>query len=1581
MLCSSCCFFVFNQWRRQDAERAKMSFQLNQELCHTFYDGMEGGIVIIEADEAERILFVNRAVPKLYGYESEEAFYQGTGGLFAGMVRPKDAAPLSTHVHQGGGYSTWYYRIPVKGGTDCSAVMLIHEDMRDGVKIYLCQIFTEQAHDRSIAGDDLTGLPGVRDFTRAMVLSLQAKRNAHTLGQYCCVYFNITNFRTYNQVFGVLEGDSVIREIAQILRKTFPDGFLGHLSADNFAAIIRQTKAKESIPNALNEINQRIRYRSVEAKAGIFLLEEDSEDEILRTALDRARLACDSISLDATKSVAVYSSKMQEETEKRAYILNRFESALTDGSIHVYYQPVVRTLSGRLCGFEALARWEDPDKGMISPGEFVPLLEGVHLIGKLDAYIIENVCRLLHERLQNGHRILPVSVNLSKLDFELIHPLELICRLMDQYNLPRESIHVEITESVMTWDHQKLAAIIKGFHDAGFEVWLDDFGSEYSSLNALHYFQFDVLKIDMEFFRNFDERGRKIIRSVVMMAKSLGIQTLAEGVEDAQQLEFLKSIDCGRIQGWYYGKAEPFAVTMEQMTRKGITMESALDRKIYSRVDLVNTVTEKPVAIFTFDGTAPRLLTANEAYMSVLRTTGTLDQKSANTNLDSGAWGPQKKICSFLNKVFDGTAHSITYADNGQYIMASAEKIAGTRKKWYGRASLVNISEDDRSVRTHVMDDLSRNVIDIFDGVYYLDYRNDALQVITSIHENLSEDRKIGGIENAIRTYTKSLIHVDDKARFLAFMNKERLCKAAKDSGRSEATGLFRVRRPDGRYHWSVFHAIVFFKHESRDVMLLEREDIWERQENREEMLDPFVASFPEKRRMAPVLQEDGISSEIFEAMRHAAALKFFWVDRSGKVCGVSDAFASYSGMAEEKVEGKTGKTVPFFVDVPRLVDYEKEVIRSGREITTACSVIRNGLVQEIRLTGIPYYEGNECAGIVCVVTDSEEILAGRKENITDPVTGFLNFRGILLSGAQFDEANRLNAEEYCVLECAPEHIEQLSQQYGGRFTEKLAEIIAESLRQSDLTGIAVGRTQGCTFVLFTRISNLERMMNAAGNCEKAVESLTDVDGIPCRIELESGIAYGTEGADFFEILQISAGRMRRALLQGTGPVFSGEQVLVDMGVLDSTPEQVVIIDPASYHVLFMNRAMRQCFGFSSGEDLSAKTCHEILNGTAAPCKDCRNSTLTKDHVTCWSRRWMGEKLILNRDFLIPYHGGIAVMSVGIPISDYISLAAKDSDLLLQENDVNETIETGIFQSDAGEAIQATLRGIGHNLMSERVLILERTEKGALSCTGEWHEEGLVPVQGEMQGILAEKIEPLTRQFDNHRVVLIPDYEAFCKENPRMQVPMSGIRNIISGQLLIGGKPQGFTFVVNSSEETFRRASLLLLTLTDFLAVLLRTESVQKKLEERSLTDEMTGVGNRESFDRYMKTRVPGQSVVLISCDIMGLDTINSLSGYEAGDGMIQKTAAVLLRFADRSRIFRIDGDEFFVAEEDMDDAGAKILIRRIREETLAQGIRLSFGCAVHSCKDPDFNGFLRELENSRLRDRAHQKTEHVDEI
>ena len=717
-----------------------MSLRLDQDRYHEFYDEMDGGICIIQADESEQILFVNRTVPELYGCRDEAEFYERTGGTFAGMTKESDREPLSLHVVRGARYSTWYYQIPEAGGAIRPAQMLITCAVRENTPVYLCQIFTEAMHKASLMSDGLTGLPGVKEFTASSLDLLRTKRGEKTLGDWCCLYFNITNFRSFNRAYGVETGDRFIKRIAETLQACFPDGFIGHLSADNFAAIVRRTEANAGIRRVTEEIQGGIRSKSIQLKTGIYLPEEGADDDTLKAALDRARLACDSISQDATQDAAVYSSRMQEESEKRTYLLNHFESALAQGDIHVYYQPVVRTLTGKLCGFEALARWEDPEKGMISPAEFVPLLEEVRLIGKLDAYIIENVCRLLHERLQNGHQILPVSVNLSKLDFELIHPLELLVSLMDRYDLPRESIHVEITETVMAWDREKLVGIIRDFHAAGFEVWLDDFGSEYSSLNALHYFQFDVLKIDMEFFRNFDERGRKIIRSVVMMAKSLGILTLAEGVENAQQLEFLKSVDCGRIQGWYYGKPEPFSVVMERMTRRGITSETTMERRIFSRVGLVNTVTEKSVAIFRFDGKIPTLLTANEVYLNVLRATGTLDQKMANGNLASGAWGPQKKICSFLQKVFDGRAKSMTYVDNGHYIMVSAEKIAGTREQWYGKASLVDIGEEGNVSKARLLDNLYRNVLDIFDGVYYMDYTHNCIHTYSSIHGEIPTD-------------------------------------------------------------------------------------------------------------------------------------------------------------------------------------------------------------------------------------------------------------------------------------------------------------------------------------------------------------------------------------------------------------------------------------------------------------------------------------------------------------------------------------------------------------------------------------------------------------------------------------------------------------------------------------------------------------------------------------------------------------------------------------------------------------------------------------------------------------------------
>ena len=1560
-----------------------MSFTLDQAQYHEFYDEMDGGICIIQADEKEQILFVNRAVPELYGCKNEAEFYERTGGTFAGMTRESDREPLSLHVVRGAKYSTWYYQIPEAGGSILPAQMLITCAVRQNTPIYVCQIFTEAMHKASLLSDGLTGLPGVKEFTASSLDLLKTKRGEKVLGDWCCLYFNITNFRFFNRSYGVEAGDRLIKEIAETLRASFPDGFVGHLSADNFAAIVRRRGVETGIQKVTEEIQSGIRSKSIQLKTGIYLPEAGADDDTLKAALDRARLACDSISQDATQYAAVYSSRMQEESEKRTYLLNHFESALAEGDIHVYYQPVVRTLTGKLCGFEALARWEDPVKGMISPAEFVPLLEEVHLIGKLDAYIIENVCRLLHERLQNGHMILPVSVNLSKLDFDLIHPLELLENLMNRYDLPRESIHVEVTETVMAWDREKLAGIIRDFHDAGFEVWLDDFGSEYSSLNVLHYFQFDVLKIDMEFFRNFDERGRKIIKSVVMMAKSLGILTLAEGVENEQQLEFLKSIDCGRIQGWYYGKPEPFSVVMEQMTRKGITSESDMERRIFSRVGLVNTVTEKPVAIFSFDGKAPTLLTANEVYMNVLRATGTLDQKMANDNLASGAWGPQKKICSFLEKVFDGKAGPLTYVDNGHYIMVTAEKIAGTRELWYGKASLVDIGGESRISQARLLDNLYRNVLDIFDGIYYLDYEHDKVHVYSSIHGEIGTEDDGTGVEEQIRTYTKELVHIDDRERFLEFMNKDRLCDEAQASGRSEATGLFRIHREDGRYHWSVFHAIVFFKHRNRDVLLLEREDIWERKDTRRELLETFASTFPdETSALRAAALKEGEWDGLFTALSHSAAMKFFWVDRTGAMQGMSDAFRAYSGLSLDVVRGKTGKSIPFFLDIRQLAQHEREVLRTGKELAVPCTVIREGTIRQVRLVGIPYYRGNETAGILCLLTDTQDIEVAMDQTVLDPVTKFLNFRGIYAAGAKFDDALRVSRTDYCVLNLAPRGLGQISSRYGIGFLEHLEEILADAISHADLSGVVVGRVQICSFVLLAGISNLSHLKAAEHALEETAEELTDVDGIPCRITLESGLAYGVEGQDFLSVFTLAGKRSLETNLRGEKLVYPGEQVLIDMGALEDTPEYVCIIDPESYRVLFMNPSMRQSLGISPEENVSEKHCYELMAGRDTPCETCRNNSLSRNRVVCWNRRWKGGWMLLNRDLLIPWHGSTAVLSVGILMSDYIRLSTGGNVLLLQENGANEAIESGLSQEEPGAAIQSTLRGIARSLRAERVLILERNAAGSsFSCTHEWHREGYVPAREEMQSIVAERIAPLVQQFTDKRVVLLSDYAAFCRSNPTMRIPIPNIRNVVSGQLVIGGKPMGLTLVVNSSEETFRNASLLLLTLTDFLAVLIRLEGVQGQLREESFRDGMTGVGSRRGLARLAGQYDSKRSCAIMVCDVRDLDHVNAVAGIEAGNQLLKKTAETLARFADLGRIFRIDGDEFLIFEYDMDAAGAKFLERRIMEEAKAQDIPLSIGSAIHERGSLDLGEIMNRAEHARLAYRTYSEVENPENL
>nr|MCR5655173.1 EAL domain-containing protein [Lachnospiraceae bacterium] len=286
-----------------------------------------------------------------------------------------------------------------------------------------------------------------------------------------------------------------------------------------------------------------------------------NREETPQICCDRARYASGLIKNQYGKTYREYDAKVDEDFHLRQYVVNNIDQAVEKGYIQVYYQPVVWSKDGKLCGCEALARWVDPVHGFLSPGKFIPVLEDCKLIHKLDRCIFETVCRDMHVSMEEGKPVVPVSLNFSRLDFELMDAVQLMCDLVERYNIPKEMIHVEVTESALTDDQESLQKDLNRFRELGFALWLDDFGSGYSSLNVLKDYKFDVLKVDMVFLFNFHENSaaKEILGSIIDMAGRLGMRTLTEGVETQEAADYLNKIGCGRLQGYLYGKPMPYA--------------------------------------------------------------------------------------------------------------------------------------------------------------------------------------------------------------------------------------------------------------------------------------------------------------------------------------------------------------------------------------------------------------------------------------------------------------------------------------------------------------------------------------------------------------------------------------------------------------------------------------------------------------------------------------------------------------------------------------------------------------------------------------------------------------------------------------------------------------------------------------------------------------------------------------------------------------------------------------------------------------------------------------------------------------
>lgn len=410
----------------------------------------------------------------------------------------------------------------------------------------------EQEQYRS-THDDLTGL-----YNRSYFFSEMERILVENVDEaFILVTSNIRDFKIVNELFGAKFGDSLLIKLAEQFRKAkYENCIIGRISADKFAMLIpkKNFNLEYAIKNteSVNELAKDVNFKFL-MELGMYEISNHFEN--VHAMYDKANLAIKN-KVDEKQIVSVYDTDLMRKIIAEKSIINEFKFALEQNQFKMYLQPQINCENGKCYGAEALVRWLDLDGNCKQPGEFIPVLEKAGLIYKLDYYIWEKAAQKIKDWNHAGYKDYYISVNISVKDFYYADLYSIFTGFVEKYNISPKSLHLEITESVIIGDKLFHRSILSKLRNFGFIVEMDDFGSGYSSLNALKEMSMDVLKIDMGFISktNNEERGKVIVSSIIKMAKALGMSVITEGVENQEQADFLKKEGSDVFQGYLFSK-------------------------------------------------------------------------------------------------------------------------------------------------------------------------------------------------------------------------------------------------------------------------------------------------------------------------------------------------------------------------------------------------------------------------------------------------------------------------------------------------------------------------------------------------------------------------------------------------------------------------------------------------------------------------------------------------------------------------------------------------------------------------------------------------------------------------------------------------------------------------------------------------------------------------------------------------------------------------------------------------------------------------------------------------------------------
>lgn len=823
-------------------------------------------------------------------------------------------------------------------------------------------VFSREAHDR------LTGLPN-RDGFYQRASKYVARNDVADLS---AVYMRVINFGSYSIRNGSIAGDKVLKQIGESLRSMVATNVVGRFESSGGFVALTQTADVEGMLEAINRgLPTAGEADGLMLKGGYCPLLGQATFE---DAMVRSRYALEDIRYAGHAYSRLFDQGLESLYNRSTYVVEHLDDAIARGEIRAYAQSIVRVLTGMICEVEILARWESEEYGFLRPDEFVPALERRQLIHRLDAEVVRLACKQWSEASAKGINV-PFGINLSRLDFELCDMFEVVTSAMRQYNVPVDQLHIEVTESALAHSSHKLDEGISRFRQAGFKLYLDDFGSGYSSLQVLEGTSFDVVKLDMSLLREVEEneRARVIVADAISMVKRLNLQTLCEGVETYDQYLFLQAVGCEKAQGYYFGKPMRHEEIMAHLDETASLHETKEMQRYYDSLGTVNLIDgtrtsiqgveaahfqgTQPFAIIEIRGQSFSFLSANTAFYRVAQKYGCAGLEEFAKLISRKAPAIRNKILYAASKTRSkSTAQQVDFVIEGSFYTVGLTFVEDSDGKEAYLVEILSVTKYSQFNSFKLLEQSMSFLYTIFKRIDLLDVSDHTWRNIYLNVPRYNALRAGATPQDEIEAFCNTFIHPDDRSRFMEFYNLYTVEERIRQSATTHVADVFYALSED-RYEEQLF-MIIPASMDGRTQYL-------------SCMRDMDLAGLDKQRAFV----ENRVSDDVLlEGILDVTERYVFWKDARGRFLGANTRFLSYYGFSS--VEGILGKTdedlgwtrnKSFASDERRVLNGETVLGAEGYTVRA------DGKMRSISISKMPLWNEGEVIGLVGFIVDKGE--------------------------------------------------------------------------------------------------------------------------------------------------------------------------------------------------------------------------------------------------------------------------------------------------------------------------------------------------------------------------------------------------------------------------------------------------------------------------------------------------------------------------------------------------------------------------------------------------------------------------------